>query len=224
MNATSKLDNSHVVNTAADVLAAVRISDVYLALSGIATKHHRGVAVWRGGEGWSVSLSDAKGVWFDHAAGEGGGILDLVMRVRGCDGAAALRWVADLIGVHLDDRPLSPADRAHYARERRALERDLPIALLWMRAACHIAQQVVDELKAALFDPVSPDLSVIPELQSIERKLACWRTSSGAAIVAEYRAFLVAAPRLCAGMVKAAWRRRQLEERAAWRVLLGVTP
>ena len=45
----------------------------------------------------------------------GGGIIDLVVLIHGCDRQAALRWLAELAGVPLD-RPLSQAERVQYRR------------------------------------------------------------------------------------------------------------
>src|SRR5207247_569616 len=88
-------------------------------------------ASWRGGDGLNVSLDDSRGVWHDFAANEGGGVLDLIVRVRSCSRVDALRWVADLVGVPVDDSPLSLQQRQAWAADRR----DVPAARLWRRAA-----------------------------------------------------------------------------------------
>uniref|UniRef100_UPI004057018F toprim domain-containing protein n=1 Tax=Alistipes sp. TaxID=1872444 RepID=UPI004057018F len=49
------------------------------------------VAFWRGECNASVSIDHVKNVWYDHGTGEGGSVLDLVMRVEGCDFAEACR-------------------------------------------------------------------------------------------------------------------------------------
>ncbi len=43
----------------------------------------------------SVAVNLKKGTYYDHEAGEGGGTLDLVMRRRHADKAAALQWLVD---------------------------------------------------------------------------------------------------------------------------------
>lgn len=59
---------------------------------------------WQGDEYWTLcpfrpdssvgSFSiDENGRWYDFATGEGGGLVDLVMRVRGCDKQSALGWL-----------------------------------------------------------------------------------------------------------------------------------
>lgn len=47
----------------------------------------------RWGSGGSRSLDLKKGTWFDHESGEGGGVLDLVMREAGTDKAGAVDWL-----------------------------------------------------------------------------------------------------------------------------------
>jgi hypothetical protein len=76
-------------------------------------------------------LNDEKGCWHDFVAGEAGGVLALVQRVRGGTRAEALRWVADLAGVTLDDRPATVRDRAALAQRRAAAEREAADLLAW---------------------------------------------------------------------------------------------
>lgn len=71
-----------------DILSCVRIRDVYHTLTGrqphrTGRDTWRAVATWRDGDGLNVSGDDARGVWHDFAANEGGGVLDLIVRVRG---------------------------------------------------------------------------------------------------------------------------------------------
>ena len=97
----------------AEILARVKISEVYYALTGkqprrVGSDAWRGAAVWRGGDGLNVSLNDTLNVWHDFTANEGGGVLDLVVRIRGCSRQDALRWLADFTGILLDkQQPLS---------------------------------------------------------------------------------------------------------------------
>jgi hypothetical protein len=110
--------------TAADIVGQVRISDIWRELDGGALRpagqgKYRGQAFWRDGDGWCIAVDDARGTWFDHRDAIGGGVLDLVAHVRGGDRQDALKWLAALAGVALDDRPLCQADRAAWARERR---------------------------------------------------------------------------------------------------------
>ena len=47
----------------------------------------------RFGRRGSLSVDLQRGCWFDHEAGTGGGVLDLVMREQNCDRAGALAWL-----------------------------------------------------------------------------------------------------------------------------------
>ncbi len=201
--------------TAADILSRVRISQVWRALSGGKLRHGRGRAWWREGDGYNVSLNDAKGTWYDHAAGEGGGVLALVQCVRGGSRADALRWCADLAGVPMEDTPLSAADRARWAAERRAIERDLPAARHWRRGAVLLAEETLGELKSALVDPIAPQPDP-GEIYRLTQQVARWQRMDGAALVAEYLWWREHCPDLTAGMVHAA----RLRERAEVRTLL----
>jgi len=211
---------------ARDIAASVKISAVYRALTGIDAKHHRGIAVWRDGKARSVALSDTKGTWFDHAAGEGGGVIDLVRRVRACDAQEALHWLAEYAGIPLDDKPIPPAERRRYAREKRLLDRDMPIALMWRRAAIAMAEQVLCDLKTKLWDTTDIEVdmhAIVLEIQARELLLSQWQRLAGTELVETYRSFLCSFPTLTSGMLKALRRRQGVEGRVAWRWIFGVT-
>ena len=77
-------------------------------------------AKWRPkADGWNVSLNDDKNCWLDHVAVEGGGVLDLIIRVRDCSRLEALQWLSYLVGVPL----YNPTPQ-----ERQAMERSLQAA------------------------------------------------------------------------------------------------
>ncbi|WP_413207001.1 toprim domain-containing protein [Rhodospirillum sp. A1_3_36] len=61
---------------------------------------------WRYGRHGSLSVDIRKGVWCDHEAGDGGGVLDLIRREMGLTGRDALEW----LGANLDT-PLPRQDR-----------------------------------------------------------------------------------------------------------------
>ena len=42
-----------------------------------------------------ISIDHTRGLWSDFETGEGGGVLDLIMREHRCDGAGAMRWLAE---------------------------------------------------------------------------------------------------------------------------------
>lgn len=101
------------------IIFAQPISTVWQALGGDAPRNARARAFYRAGDNQrAVALDDAKGCWFDHRDSVGGGILDLIQHVRGCDRSAALRWLADLNGMPFDDLSFNAADRRQYERQR----------------------------------------------------------------------------------------------------------
>ena len=71
---------------------------------------------WRWGRKGSLAVVIAgarTGMWFDHEAGTGGGLVDLVARTRGLSRREALDWTADRIGMAADVGQLRrPANRA----------------------------------------------------------------------------------------------------------------
>lgn len=199
--------------SAPEILAHVKISEVWAALGGGELRHGRGRAWWREGDGFNVSMDDARGVWFDHRDGAGGGVLDLVQHVRGGSRADALRWCAELAGIPLSDEPLSAEDRARWAKERRALERDLPTARCWRRAAVSMAEELLVSLKSALFDPTLPQPE-IDEIGHVENMMRSLQQQDGAALVAEFGLWLQHHPGLTVAMVASA-KRLERAQRAA---------
>jgi hypothetical protein len=118
--------------TATMLIDQTHISHVWHALGGDDIRHRRGQAWWRRGDGWSVSLDDEHGRWYDRRDGIGGGILDLIVHVRGGTRGEALRWLADWRCVRLDgDAPLSSIDRRRYAQARRDAPELARVAGLW---------------------------------------------------------------------------------------------
>jgi hypothetical protein len=136
------------------ILSRVTISQVWCALGGDPPKRGRASAFWRVTRDLNVSLNDAKGAWFDHARGEGGGILDLVSHVRGCDRKEALHWVADLAGVPLEDGPLTPTEKRDYARARSQARPLAQAALWWWQARL----SELEDLKRAAVRPDGMDV------------------------------------------------------------------
>jgi hypothetical protein len=136
------------MSAAGQLIGRVRISEVWSALGGASLRHGRGRAFWRDGDGHNVSLSDEKGVWHDFATGEGGGVLDLVQHVRGGSRSDALRFVADLVGVLLNDGPLSPERKKTYGVHRRQAG-DLAQECAWWAQALI---EKLEHLKAGAYD------------------------------------------------------------------------
>ena len=108
-----------ITNVVAEIISMRPISEVWVALGGDPPKRGRARAFDRNGDNpFAVSLNVEKVCWFDHRDGVGGGVLDLIQHVRGGDRRSALRWLAELNGVRLDDHPLTEAERRRYARQR----------------------------------------------------------------------------------------------------------
>jgi hypothetical protein len=206
-----------------DVLSIIRLSAVYEALTGVTprrtgTDRWRAPAKWRGGNGLTVSMDDSRGCWHDFKTDDHGGILDLVVQVRGGTRQEALRWCAAMAGVALEGKPLSPGDRARWARERRALERDLPTARYWRRSALLLCDERLVLLKAALFDPIAPT-PAFGEIADWTREHARLSRIDGAALVEVYREAMRREPHVTAAMVRWARDRERSEIRALLRYL-----
>ena len=202
----------------AEILARVKISEVYFALTGkqprrVGSDAWRGAAVWRGGDGRNVSLNDTRNVWHDFTANEGGGVLELVARIRGCSRQDSLRWLADFTGIPLDKRPLPPEQRQQWANERRWIERYLPVATLFRRAMVKLVDELLDSLKAALFDPTLP-WPKLGEIYHVEQLLSRLQRLGGGELVATYLDWATAYPATTAGLVNIARAREKAERRA----------
>lgn len=89
--------------TAGEIVARIDIKTVWTALGGGRLRHERGRAFWRDGDGLNISLNSDKAVFYDHASGRGGGVLDLVQTARACNRKESLEFTADLAGVKLDN-------------------------------------------------------------------------------------------------------------------------
>jgi len=84
-----------------EIISRLPITKIAEAL-GARVRRGRCQAFWRKGDGWNVAFNDAKGTFYDHARGEGGGVLDFVRLIRGCDRKEALEWLAALTGIRLE--------------------------------------------------------------------------------------------------------------------------
>lgn len=186
------------------VLSRLCINDVWRALGGGELRHGRGRAWWRDGDGWSVALDDRCGCWYDHRDGIGGGVLDLVVHVRGGGRQDALRWLADLIGEALDGRPPGRI----FAREYAEAERIRLDALYFADVARLMAEWALETL-----------LPTDPERAAHTALLAALRLSPEA----EYRAWLKDSPTWAAALTDAGRARaRRLQMALARYLLAGV--
>lgn len=84
---------------------APMMADVAKRLLGEPTQSKEGELRW--GNKGSLSIDLAKGAWFDHEADNGGGVLDLIRRERGCDKGGALDWLKGE-GLLRDDNSAAP--------------------------------------------------------------------------------------------------------------------
>ena len=110
---------TQATNAVAEIIGGRPISGVWVALGGDAPKRGRARAFFRDGDNNSaVALSDAKGCWIDYVSGARGGVLSLIQHVLGCDRGSALRWLADLNEIRLDEHPWTEAERREYRRQR----------------------------------------------------------------------------------------------------------
>jgi hypothetical protein len=206
--------NASERKTSRDVLACVKISEVYRALGGPELRKMRGPAFWRDGDGLNISLDDSRGVWHDFVTEQGGGVLDLIIQARGGNRADALRWAADLVGIALDDKPLSAADRARWAAEQRELRRELPKARYWRRAAIEMSEQLLDVMKAAFFGGPSDQID-FDGIRNTTNLLSKLRRIDGRELVTEFQSWMESHPGLTAGMIRA----ERAREQAEWRAL-----
>jgi hypothetical protein len=176
--------------TASELASGTPITAVWELLGGPKPVRGRARAFYRGGENsHAVSLNDTKGCWYDFAANLGGGILDLVQHVLGIDRQNALRWLADSLGVQLDSREFTEADKCEFARSRRLAERDAQNAHWFVLAAIAIVDEALAEAK-----PYDVSRAVLTRLAEALR--------SGEA-VKEYRAWAEHSPELTAAVVRA---------------------
>jgi hypothetical protein len=58
----------------------------------------------RFGTNGSVSIDLEKGVWSDHEAATGGGVMDFLAREKGLKGQEAIAWLRSEVGAHFEDR------------------------------------------------------------------------------------------------------------------------
>jgi hypothetical protein len=140
-------------------------------------------------------------------------VIELVQRALGTDFKDALAYLSDRYGVPLHPWRLPPVERARFAQQRRRLERNLPDALRWQRAAILITDTHLDELKAPLADPAlgPTDWQEIPR---VEQRLARLRRLTGRALVDEYHACRERHPLLATAIVQFATRFEVIRQRA----------
>lgn len=127
-----------------------------------------GVAVWRKDKNFSASINDAQDVWHDFVTNHNGGVIDLVVKVLGCDRKAAFDWLAAYAGDSLDDR----GSRRTYARQMQAAR---PKAEALVRWKMETLKRLRAQRKRAAADfPQCCSLRTLACLRAVRR---LWRRS-----------------------------------------------
>lgn len=181
-------------------LDALDIMAVWRALGGEALRGKRGKAFWRDGDGYSIALDPAKGMWFDHRDARGGGALALVETALGCNRRTALGWLETNCGLD-PKRPLSADEYRTYRYERDDAEH-------FGIAARALAEEVLNQL-----DACDPGRAEHARLLGIVR-------IGGAVLMREYRTWLDTRPELTGAMVRAgASSRARVQRRLAFYLL-----
>jgi hypothetical protein len=127
------------VNHHSDFLIKISIADVWKALGGGEIRHKRSRGFWRNGDGWNISIDQTKNCWYDFAASQGGGILDLIQVSLGCDSARAVEWARDFAGVPRRDLPAG--EKRDYARRRAAAEREAEQLVEWRECIAEMLRE-----------------------------------------------------------------------------------
>lgn len=100
-------------------LDSVRILEVWRALGGPELRRGRAPAFWRSGDNpQAIAVHAEKGCWYDYRDSVGGGVLQLVQHVKGCDQSGALRWL-QYQGL-IESRTLPRVQRRAYEQCRDA--------------------------------------------------------------------------------------------------------
>jgi hypothetical protein len=173
-----------------EIKRRAHIYDVWAALGGNKLRAGRGQAFWRKGDGFSISLDPAKGLWHDFVSGEGGDVIALVRIVRQCSFVDACEWLARHCGI-----PVSES----ICRAGEA-DTDWRTDLLWATWWRMAAEALAEEALAADDPPVWNQPCA--ERHGMTALLAASR-SGDAALVAEYRNWRRGDPELTTAMAQA---------------------
>jgi hypothetical protein len=192
-HSTTQAERRHALDVA-DLKRRAPIVDVWSALGGGQLRKYRGQAWWRTGNGFSVSLDAEQGLWYDHAAGTGGDIIDLVRTARGCSFADAMRWLAEFAGIDI-----SPTRPIYRCKVDTGWLSDCRDARYWRMAAVALAEQALEELG-----------STDRDRSALTRLLAAIRLGD-LSLVTEYRTWRQRDPALTYAMLRAGqiWNARQ---------------
>jgi len=175
--------------TAVDIIAATTITATWVGLGGDLPRHGRARAFYRNGDNpQAVSFDDREGTWFDHRDHFGGGILDLVQHVLGCDRGSAVRWLANFTGLPLDNHTFTPSERREYA-QRRAQAQQLAREVSDFERGLELCLERRQEKASALIPwLLSLGLDELGEIfAGAGRGLALLRNADADSLVALYR-------------------------------------
>jgi len=98
-NGTAEHGMFHCSSAGAWNNGTISADAVFRALLGEPIRSLSRGAQWRYGSKGSLVVDIKRGLWCDHEAGEGGGVLDLVRRVRGGSRADASAWLQGETGL-----------------------------------------------------------------------------------------------------------------------------
>lgn len=150
----------------------------------------------------SFSVDSNRQRFHCFGCGADGDVFDFVGRIEGVPFTDSRRMLGEAAGIQ-PDRPLSPAESSEWAAERRAIERDLPAARLWRLTAVDLADEFLDKLKDALFNPEAKIVPAVGEVAEWTRLLDRFRRLDGGDLVAEYNNWRARDRKSCAAMVQA---------------------
>jgi hypothetical protein len=203
--------------TAGEIVALRPITEVWQALGGEPPKRGRARAFWRDGDNLqAISFDDSKGCWYDHRDGKGGGILDLVQRVRGCNRADALRWLAERNGATLQYRPTNAAERRRYAKHAQQAVADAQRVLDW--ATGHLSE-IEGTLARETSDTLCAGIDSTAALAEMHRAAHQLRTATAHGLVGAYKQALAGCEAEVARLEAVGRDDREDAERVTWGVV-----
>jgi hypothetical protein len=88
----------------------------------VSERTHRSICILHGGKTFGAFSWRDDGVWYCFACGRGGDKLSLVQEAKRCDFKTALRFLAALAGVEIDETAKFKEELARARRERKRLE------------------------------------------------------------------------------------------------------
>ncbi len=171
-------------------IGSVCIIAAWERLGGGPLRGGRGIAWWRDGDSFNITVNPEKNVWFDHARGVGGGVLELVRTVLDCDKASAVRWLCE--EGFIEDSSASRTEVRKRAQREATLQLEAENIKWWRRG-------FVAKLEAAKADAISRDDELALAISA--RELFLMETD-GAAVVARYRKHLAVDPAGAARLIQ----------------------